>query len=105
MPRSVEVELETAGSTVHVSLRNEILVSNFQPVKEALLRALESPAQTVEIDLSGVPYMDSTGLGMLLEIQRVVKETKGRLRLLRPSEQVMRALKVMALDQVFEIEA
>ena len=57
------------------------------------------------LDLSGIDFLDSAALGMLLVAD---DETKGRgcnLTLRRPSCQIARLLELASLDTLFRIEA
>lgn len=63
-----------------------------------------APAQLV-LDLSGVSFLDSSGIGTLVELRNVATDTGGTLTLRRPSERTRRLLEITALDSVFTISA
>jgi anti-sigma B factor antagonist len=51
----------------------------------------------VVVDLSGVTFMDSTGLGVLLNALRALGTRQGRLVLVCPNERVLRPFQVTGL--------
>ena len=55
------------------------------------------------LDLRGVTYISSTGVGSLIKSYRSVLKQKGHLKLLSPSQSVMNILSISKLDGVFEI--
>ena len=55
------------------------------------------------LDLRGVTYISSTGVGSLIKNYRSVLKQKGHLKLLSPSQSVMNILAISKLDGVFEI--
>ena len=55
------------------------------------------------IDLRGVTYISSTGVGSLIKCYRSVLKEKGHVKLLSPSQSVMNILSISKLDGVFEI--
>ena len=55
------------------------------------------------VDLRGVTYISSTGVGSLIKCYRLVMKKKGYLKLLSPSQSVKNILAVAKLDGVFEI--
>jgi anti-sigma B factor antagonist len=55
------------------------------------------------IDLRGVTYISSTGVGSLIKCYRAVLKMKGHVKLLSPSQSVMNILSISKLDGVFEI--
>jgi len=61
-------------------------------------------AEQVVIDLSGVTFMDSTGVGALVRALRQDGRTRESLVLRAPSGQVRRLLEITSLDQVLTVE-
>jgi len=55
------------------------------------------------LDLSGVDYMDSAGLGLLLSIYATIRNQGGELKLLNVAPRVRELLKITALLNVFQI--
>lgn len=55
------------------------------------------------IDLRGVTYISSTGVGSLIKCYRSVLKKKGHVKLLSPSQSVRNILSISKLDGVFEI--
>lgn len=70
----------------------------------AALEALapEGTARLV-IDLSAVPFVDSSGLGALVAVLKAVRRRGGELRLAAPSEQARKLLKLTTLERVLPI--
>lgn len=59
----------------------------------------------LEIDLSTVTFIDSTGLGALIHLRNLANEHRGTLLLVEPSAPVLRLLALTRLDEVFTISA
>lgn len=55
------------------------------------------------IDLSGVRYMNSTGIGVLITLLTKFKSKNGNLVLISPSEQIQKLLTITKLVSVFTI--
>ena len=64
---------------------------------------LESP-RTVELDLGGVSFMDSSGIALLLRLYRSLAFTGGKLRVVRVPAQPGKVLKAAGLGRLFPIE-
>lgn len=69
----------------------------------AQLDAAAAQSNTVEIDLSGVSYADSTALGIFIALRNTLRERGGDIRLVAPSDRVRKLLSYAGLDRVFEI--
>jgi anti-anti-sigma factor len=92
---------DDAGWTV-VAVTGEIDISTAGAFEDALRGAIESSKQVV-VDLSGVRFMDSTGLGVLMRAHKHQDEAGAFLRLAAPSDRVVRILDVTQLDTVFAV--
>lgn len=69
----------------------------------ARLRELTDGVSPLDVDLSEVAFMDSTGLRSLFQVHDVVTARGGRLRLVNPSDRVMRLLELTETADQFEI--
>jgi anti-sigma B factor antagonist len=88
--------------TVIVSLAGELDLYNAHEVREALLECCaESPIRLV-IDLSGVKFIDSTALGVLIEARTKLANRRGFL-LAAPGLETRRALEISGLDRHFAV--
>lgn len=62
-------------------------------------------APRVVLDLSGVDFMDSTGLSVVIDAWREAEGRGGSLRLARAQRQAAKVLRITSLDAVFPIYA
>lgn len=56
--------------------------------------------QSVAIDLAGVPFVDSAGLGALVGGVRRIREAGGRVALFGPRRNVGRLIRIAGFDRV-----
>ncbi len=76
-------------------------------LQEATEVLLESRRLRVVVDLSSVTTIDSRGLGELVTSEQRIREAGGRLKLIHPTDRVVRVLdiaQVLPLFEVFETE-
>jgi anti-sigma B factor antagonist len=90
----------------HVTLRlaGEIDMDTAPAVRNAALRALRQHSATLNIDLSEVTFMDSTGLEVLLATRRRTEAEGGQLHIVDPTYAVLRVLEVTGVDRLFHID-
>lgn len=72
-------------------------------VSEALRAELEQGAGHVLVEMSGIDYMDSTGIGELVGYLCRLSETSRKLVLVGPSDRIRKLLEVTRLDSQFRI--
>ena len=74
------------------------------PVLRRHIERTAEPGETVVIDLRQVTYMDSPGLGTLVDCDRVQRERGGHLVMKDPSGPVRELFEVVGLASVIAIE-
>jgi anti-sigma B factor antagonist len=71
--------------------------------KQRTLDVIRDGKKRVIVDLSGVGFMDSTGLGVLVGALKRLRKTQGELMLVVTDYDVERLLQITGLDGVFSI--
>lgn len=84
-----------AQSTVLVS--GEVDVSNADELRAALDGCLEDGATSLVADISEVPYIDSTGIGVLVGVAHRAEERGARFEVARPQRNVARVLGLLGV--------
>lgn len=69
----------------------------------ARVREIADGSVPFDLDLTDVGFMDSTGLRSLFQLHDITTADGGRLRLLNPSERIMRLLELTGTVNQFEI--
>jgi anti-sigma B factor antagonist len=98
------IDATTEGTSATVVVRGEIDLATQAEFRAVLSDLVVSGQVNLTIDLSGVDFIDSTGLGALIGARRRVHAFNGSLCLREPSEQVMKVFAVTGLNRVFDIQ-
>lgn len=101
MPLQIEKNDTEKGCLIHV--RGEVDLYSSPELREALVGEWPTGLVLVCVDLSEVPYMDSSGVATLVEGLRAAKAQGATFALVSPSAQVLKVLQLARLDSVFEI--
>lgn len=102
-PERLSIAHSTVDGIRVVSLRGDV----DHDVKDALTAALlpedgtdDGQAPRVVADLSGVTFLDSTGINVFVHVHQQVSAARGWLRLAAAREPVTRVLQLVGLDTV-----
>lgn len=87
----LSLEEEKLDTTIAPDLKSEFVTANAEGVANMI------------INLSGVKYVDSSGLSSLLVGNRVFSDSNGAFIIAAPSEHVMKLIKISQLDNVLNI--
>jgi anti-sigma B factor antagonist len=99
----VSVHTVVHGDVVVVQVAGEIDVYTAASLREKLADLIDADHTDVVVDLTGVTFMDSTGLGVLVGALKKVRGFGGRLQLVIDQEKVIKVFRITALTQVFTI--
>lgn len=95
---ALTVKTHIDNGTALVSASGEVDVSNAAQLREELDRALGTDATNITIDLSQVPYIDSTGIGVLVGAAHRAKDKGAALEVARPQSNVARVLELLGVS-------
>ena len=76
-------------------------VTGAPTLKDAVSEIVKTGQPKLVLDLEGVSFVDSTGLGSVIAALKMVRSSKGDLRLAAPNQQVRVVLELTTLDRVF----
>jgi anti-sigma B factor antagonist len=98
-PLSIRVEREPAELYV-IEFYGELDLAGSEVAAEALRRCAQSDVKEIIVDLSGLDFIDSSGLNVLVESFKSDRQNGNRLRFLRGPDPVERVMKLTSLDEV-----
>ena len=93
---------EQAGDTTVLSVEGDLDLSSAPRLKWALADSQSQGPKHLIVDLSGVAFIDSTALGVLVGAQRAMDEGL-HLAIVCAEENVLRIFELTGLDGMFEI--
>jgi anti-anti-sigma factor len=100
MSLEVQTRQVDSGATV-VAPTGRLDVAGAPALKDAISEALKNGQAKVVIDMEGVSFVDSTGLGSVIAALKQIRSSQGDLRLAAPNQQVRVVLELTTLDRVF----
>ena len=88
-----------------VEVDGQLVVSNRQELKQAILHEVEQGVRLVVVDFSKSPYIDSSGLGALVSLGKRLRELGGDLRLAGLNDDLRTLFDLTRLDALFPLYA
>jgi anti-sigma B factor antagonist len=96
--------IKISGNHATIFLNDKIYVSDASLLRDDLIEIIDQGVTDLRMDLSGLSYIDSSGLGTLVTINKRVKEKNGKLVLTGAQGLPLDLIKRTRLDKVFNIE-
>lgn len=101
---SCQVATTRVEGLVIVELGGELDLECVPAVRNELRDVFLQGAEELRVDLSGVRFIDSTGLGALVWAWKQARMFRIRFRVVSPSPEVGRLLALSGLDRIFTVE-
>ena len=100
MTLEVQTRQTDNGATV-VAPTGRLDVAGAPTLKEAISEAIKNGSPKGVLDMEGISFVDSTGLGSVIAALKQIRSSQGDLRLAAPNQQVRVVLELTTLDRVF----
>ncbi len=98
----MEHSVREEGASLVVAFVGDVDLEHSPKAREVLLHSVNR-GRNVLVDLSGVDYIDSSGVASLVEAFKLAKTKSQELALTSVSASAMRVLQLARLDKVFTI--
>lgn len=99
----MDIKIYEATGSVLIRLRGRIVLDECDRLKATISEVIHPGVAKLNLDLSGVDFVDSAGLGALVGIKVSSSKHRARLALINPSRGVSDILMVSKLDSIFDI--
>lgn len=91
------------GELTIIEVLGEVDVSSAARLRDELNAALAKAHRVSIVDLTGVPFLDSTGLGVLVGRLKAMRVQGGDMALVIGDDRVLRNFRITGLDKVFRL--
>ena len=99
----LDIQTKKDSSQCELILKGEIDVYTAPKLKAELVEIIESGCANIVVDLEGVTFIDSSGLGVLVSALRRAREREGAVRFVCTRENILKIFRITGLDKVFPV--
>ena len=99
----MDIEVKEEESVVKIAVNGDIEMMTIKTFKQKLFDVGQNIDKDIEIDLSNVDYIDSSGVGVLISLLKLQKKKEKSLKINKVSSKVLNVLKLSSLSDVFNI--
>jgi len=96
------VDSTTEGDAVIITVRGDVDLATAPALQAECERAVDADTAIVRLDLSGLTFLDSSGISVLVKTHQDLEESGGTLVLHRLDDRTRRVLDVAGLADFFE---
>lgn len=98
----LEIAQRNVSSVVILDLKGRLWILDL-PLRDLMNQLIGEGMRHFVINLEGVDYIDSSGLGQLITIWTSIRNRSGYMTVLNPTKRVERLFDITRLNSVFQI--
>lgn len=100
----MSIDIQILEATARITIADSFDSSSYTAFKQAYTPLIASVAvQVIEVDVCGLQYLDSSALGMLIQLNERAKEAKKSIALVSVPGRIADIMKVANADKLFTI--
>lgn len=99
----LSIDIRCEQDVCRIEVAGEVDVSCADELRAAVDEAFAGSASTIEVDLAEVPYIDSTGIGVLVGAANRAAEAGRTLVVANPQRNVARVLDLLGVGEALRV--
>jgi len=99
----MDIKINDSNEVISVTISGDIEMMTIKEFKTKLLDIGKNREKDIELDLSDVGYIDSSGIGVLIGLLNMQKKKGKMLRVTKVSPKVLNVLKLSSLTDTFNL--
>lgn len=99
----MQIDVQESDDLVVITVQGDIEMMTIKTFKQTLFDVGQNVNKDIEIDLREVDYIDSSGIGILINLLNIQKKKNKALLINKVSSKVLNVLKLSSLSDVFNL--
>jgi anti-sigma B factor antagonist len=100
---SLQVSVEHVDGVARCVIVGEVDMATTPQLRDELIGLVDAGELRLVLDVSGVPFLDSTGLGVLMEVHRRLRDNTGAVALVGARPPLIRLLTITNLSRALPV--
>lgn len=101
----LRTDVSSEGGWTVVTIHGELDVASAPTLRERLIGMVADGSTRLILDLEGLDFLDSTGLGAIISALKRARTNGGDLRLVCTQTRIRRLFEITGLDKAFPLHA
>jgi anti-sigma B factor antagonist len=103
VPMDLDLESTRRGSASVLTLRGEVDVYTAPRLRQAIVDLVDAGSPLVVVDMANVDFLDSTGLGVLVEGLKRARARSSDLAIVATQDKILKIFDITGLNKAFAI--
>jgi anti-anti-sigma factor len=99
----MELKQEKIGNVLAISISGRVEINTAPKLKQNVMGPIESGERQLLVDLSGLEYISSSGLGVLLHAAKTLEKQKGSVMLCALKPHIKEVFQICGFTKIFPL--
>jgi anti-sigma B factor antagonist len=99
----MDIQVESRGNRRIVRIKDKITFEHCPMLQRGLDGVLEDGVSEVVIDFRDVPFMDSSGVGEILRLYKLIRDRMGEVVLINPNQKLRNLFAMYRFEKFMKI--
>ncbi len=99
----MDIQVESRGDRRIVRIKDKITFEHCPTLQSRLEPVLEQGVREVVIDFKNVPFMDSSGIGEVLRLFKIMRDRSGEVVLINPNRKLRNLFNMYRFEKFMKI--
>ncbi|MCR9142787.1 MAG: STAS domain-containing protein [bacterium] len=86
-------------------LKGKLVLHNVEQFRDEFLKIVEQDRKNIHFNIKGLSFIDSSGMGLLITLNRKLQAGQRELVIVQPGEAIQKILHIAGLDKVFNVQS
>ncbi|MCC5876387.1 MAG: STAS domain-containing protein [Candidatus Sumerlaeia bacterium] len=100
----VELVFEGNDEKLNVKVIGDIVADSAGELRESILQLLSRKPEEICLDLAEMPFIDTSGLGVLIGLRTHLKKHSVKLTIINPQDRVLHVFRLTQISKLFGME-
>ena len=99
---NLQIDERNAGEVTILGVKGKLILDEVDLLRNRITSLVDQNRRKLLLDLGGVPYVDSAGLGEIVRCHTTVTRQGGQLKLLNLTKRIQDLMTITKLSNVFD---
>lgn len=99
----MEITHEIVQDVNVIHMQGKLTINNAQDLFSRMELLMKSGGKKILLNMSDLEFIDSTGLGTIIRLHKMINENQCQLRLSNLQPKIMRIVELTRLDNIFSL--
>jgi len=100
---AMDIQVETKGERCVILIRGKITFEHCPELQSRMEAALEDQTREIVVDFRDVPFIDSSGIGEILRLYKIMRDRNGEVVLVNPNKKLRTLFAMYRFDRFMSI--